>query len=173
MRDPSASAIRKAITKEELLRHCHRRTRGAELTLQLVEELLLQLSTATDSLGVPVLSERMVTIWEEERKHVQCIQDPLRVALYTITGHINKGGVELPVFRCARGTTSLELFHLHLARYVYTAVIACICTVTFSLDSSQALQQTIYITRGFCWRACPGGTRQEHWQLRSSSNIAS
>ena len=91
------SAIWKAITKEELSRYCRRRTRGAKLPLQLIEELLLQLSTATDSLCVPVLSEKMVTIWEEEKKHVQCIQDPLGVALYTITGHINKDGVELPV----------------------------------------------------------------------------
>ena len=47
------SAIRKAVMKEELSRHCRRRTRRAELTLQLIEELLLRLSTATDSLGVP------------------------------------------------------------------------------------------------------------------------
>ena len=112
------SAILKAITKEELSRHCRRRTRGGEVTLQVIEELLLQLSTATDSLGVPLVSEKMVTIWEEEKKHVMCIQDPPGVTLYTITGRINKGGVELPVFRCARGTTSLESFHLHLARYV-------------------------------------------------------
>ena len=64
-------AIRKAISKEELSRHCRRRTRGAEVTLQLIEELLLQLSTATDSLGVPVLSAHMVTIWEEEKKHLK------------------------------------------------------------------------------------------------------
>ena len=32
-------------------------------------------------------------------------------------GHITKGGVELPVFQCARETTSLESFHLHLAWY--------------------------------------------------------
>ena len=61
-------------------------------------------------------SEQMVTIWNEEKKHVQCMQDPLGVALYTVTGHITKGGVKLLVFRCARGTTSLESFHLHLAR---------------------------------------------------------
>ena len=57
-------AIRKAISKEELSRHCRRRTRGAEMTLQLIEKLLLQLSTVTDSLGVPVLSVHMVTIWD-------------------------------------------------------------------------------------------------------------
>ena len=114
--NPSMRAIQKAVSKEELSRHCRRRTRGAEVTLQLIEELLLQLSTATDSLGVPMFSEQMVTIWQEEKKHMKCIQDPAGVALYTVTGHITKGGVELPVFRCARGTTSLESFHLHLAR---------------------------------------------------------
>jgi len=30
-----------------------------------------------------------------------------------VTGHIMKGGVRLPVFRCSRGKTSLESFHLH------------------------------------------------------------
>ena len=114
--NPSLSAIRKAITKEELSHHCRRSTRGAEVTLQLIEALLLQLSTATDSLGVPVFSEQMIVIWQEEKKHLKCIQDPAGMTLYTVTGHITKGGVELPVLRCARGTTSLESFHLHLAR---------------------------------------------------------
>ena len=114
------SAVRKAITREELSRHCHRRTRGAELTLEQIERLLLELSSplATDSSGEPVLSNKMVTIWEEKKKHVKCIQDPDGIILYTITGHISKDGVELPVFRCAHGTTSLESFHLHLAGYV-------------------------------------------------------
>jgi len=96
--NPSMSAIQKAVTKDELSRHCCRRTKGAELTLQLIRELLLQLSTATDSLGVPVFGVKMVTIWNEEKKHVRCLQDPSAVALYTVTGCIKKGGVELPVF---------------------------------------------------------------------------
>ena len=50
--NPSTKAIKKAIAKEELYCHYYRRTREAELTLQLIEELLLQLSTATDSLAV-------------------------------------------------------------------------------------------------------------------------
>ena len=115
--EPSMDAIEKAITRNELARHCKRKTRGAELTAQLIEELLLDMGTATDSLGVPVFNERMLTIWKEEIKHIPCIQDPPEVALYTVTGHIRKGSMELPVYRCARGTTSLESFHLHLARY--------------------------------------------------------
>ena len=87
------------------------------LTLQLIEELLLQMTTATDSLGVPVFSAQMATVWDEEKKHVPCLQDVPGLSLYTVTGYITKGGVELPVYRCARGTTSLKSFHLYLARY--------------------------------------------------------
>ncbi len=35
-----------------------------------------------------------------------------------MTGHLTKGGVLLPIVRCARGSTSLESFHLHLARFI-------------------------------------------------------
>ena len=40
------------------------------------------------------------------------------VQLYTMTGNMKKGRVTLPILRCARGSTSLESFHLHLARFV-------------------------------------------------------
>ena len=64
------SAIKKAITREELVRHCRRRTRGDDVTRQLMESLILQMTGATDSLGAPVLSARMLDIWQEEQKHV-------------------------------------------------------------------------------------------------------
>ncbi|KAK2170216.1 hypothetical protein NP493_1158g00062 [Ridgeia piscesae] len=91
---PSESAIRKAITRDELALHCRRRTRGSEATVTAIETLLLALADATDTLGVPLLTD----------------------ALYSVTGTLNKGVVQLPVLRCARGTTSLKSFHLHLAR---------------------------------------------------------
>ena len=116
--DPTHAAAKSAITKTELAKHCRQRTRGKEKTMQLIEELLLSLSTVTDLLGVPLLKEEMSTIWEEQKKHVKCIQDPPDLQLYTITGHIQKGGVHLPLLRCARGSTSLESFHLHLARFI-------------------------------------------------------
>jgi len=121
VRDPSQSAVLKVITTEEPAYHRRQRTRGAEVTLQLIVELLLAFGTASDSYGVPLFGEQIVTIWEEEKRHIPCIQDPLEVTLYNITGHINKGGVQLPVYRCARGTTSLESFHFHLAR--------CVCKI--------------------------------------------
>ena len=89
------NAIHKTITRNELSQHCQRRTREVELTLELIEGLLLQLSGffATDSTGEPVLNDKMITIWEEEKKHVKCIQGPDGIMLFTITGHITNGGV--------------------------------------------------------------------------------
>lgn len=115
---PSSTAIRKAITREELARHCRRRTRGEDATIELIESLLLSLSTATDTFGVPLFREEMKEIWEEQQCHVVCLQDPPGLQLYSETGKLSKGGVLLPVLRCARGSTSLESFHLHLARFI-------------------------------------------------------
>ena len=106
------------MSKEEIARHCRRRTRDTKETVDAIEELLLSFSMATDTLGVPVLKEEMKVIWAEQVKHVSCIQDPPGVQLYTVTGNMRKGRVTLPVLRCARGSTSLESFHLHLARFV-------------------------------------------------------
>ncbi|XP_034460728.1 uncharacterized protein LOC117773137 [Hippoglossus hippoglossus] len=113
--------ISKQLSREEMALHCRRRTRGEERTIHLLEELLGMLmgSRGNDSLGVPLFdSERMEHIWRVQRKHVKCIQDPPGVALYTKTGELTKGGVRLPVYRCARGSTSLESFHLHLNRFI-------------------------------------------------------
>ena len=93
MQHPSGTGVRKTITKEELARHCRRRTRGVDRTIDLLEALLLSLSSATDTLGNPLLRENIEDIWMEQKKHVGCIQDPADVCLYTITGHLMKGGV--------------------------------------------------------------------------------
>ena len=87
-------------------------------TTEVIEELLLSFSIATDTLGVPLLKEEIQAIWEEQAKHVTCNQYPPGVELYTVTGHICKGSVTLPVLRCARSSTSLESFHNHIARFV-------------------------------------------------------
>ena len=62
--------------------------------------------------------DEMSDIWREQRKHVMCIQDPPDVHLYTITGHLHKGGVRLPILQCSRGSTCLESFYPHLARFI-------------------------------------------------------
>lgn len=117
---PTANVDRH-IRRNELALHCRRRTRGEAVTVQLLEELLTSLkgSQGNDSLGVPLFDrERLEEAWRVQRKHIKCIQDPPGVALYTKTGELTKGGLRLPVYRCARGSTSLESFHLHLARFI-------------------------------------------------------
>ena len=75
---PTDAAARKATTKEELLKHCRRRTRGVEETIVAIEQLLLSLSSATVTMGVPLLKQELTTIWAEQKKHIPCIQDPPR-----------------------------------------------------------------------------------------------
>ena len=82
------------------------------------DSLLQSLSEATDTLGVPLFKDEMKDVWEEQKRHVRCLQDPPGLQLYTVTGYLKKGGINLPVFRCARGSTSLESFHLHIARFI-------------------------------------------------------
>jgi hypothetical protein len=118
IKDPPNSTVRKALAAKELAKHCRRRTRGTEETSHLIESLLLSLSKATDTLGVPLFREEMSDIWEEQRHHIRCLQDPPNIPLYTITGQLTKGGVKLSTLRCARGSTSLESFHLHIARFI-------------------------------------------------------
>ena len=117
----STDHVDKHLTTEEKTLHCRRRTRGEETTIKLLDDLFARLSGphGKDSLGVPLFDEeRLAHIWRIEKKHVKCIQDPPGVALYTKTGELTKGGVKLALLRTARGSTSLESFHLHLNRFI-------------------------------------------------------
>ncbi|XP_060943163.1 uncharacterized protein LOC133020572 [Limanda limanda] len=109
------------ITKDELTMHCRRQTRGEQETITSIECLLNELMglKGSDFLGVPLLDkERMKEIWRVQRRHVKCIQDVPGVLLYTQTGTTTKEGIVLPNYRCARGSTSLESFHLHVNRFI-------------------------------------------------------
>lgn len=109
------------LSRDELAQHCRRRTRGEETIAQLLEELLRILleSSGDDSCEVPLFDrEKMEHIWHVEKKHIKCIQDPPGVSLYIKTGELTKGGVRLPTYRCARGSTSLESFYSHLNRFI-------------------------------------------------------
>ena len=96
-----SSAIKKAITREELSRYC--KDTGEVEILNTIELLILDMSGRMDSGGNLPFSERISTICEQEQKHMACIQDPEDLPCM----HITKGGTELPVLHCARGTTSL------------------------------------------------------------------
>ncbi|KAK7907602.1 hypothetical protein WMY93_016214 [Mugilogobius chulae] len=115
------SLVNAKITKTELSTYCRRRTRGEETTTKLIEKLLSELGGARgrDLMGVPLLDQvRMEHIWQVQKKHVKCIQDVPDVQLYTAVGTTTVGGKVLTRYRCARGSTSLESFHLHLNRFI-------------------------------------------------------
>ncbi|XP_071963285.1 uncharacterized protein [Antedon mediterranea] len=119
--DPTDDIILQNISKREFALHCRRTTRGTRETANLIRELLTSLDgeEGRDTLGVPLLdSDRTWEIWNSQERHVACIQDPEGIQLYVKTSEMIKGGVTLPVYRCARGSTSLESFHLHLNRFI-------------------------------------------------------
>ena len=47
--------------------------------------------------------------WDFQKRHIACIQDPDEVQLYIKTGAVTKGGAELPLYRCTRGSMVLKL----------------------------------------------------------------
>ena len=105
------TAISHAIRPAERTLHCKRTTRGAEETIRLIDGLLDSLMgpAGNDILGVPLFHRsRIQEAWNSQRRHVECLHDPPAIGLYTRTGSRMKGGVQLPVYRCARGSTSLE-----------------------------------------------------------------
>lgn len=118
---PTEADVTRHITRAEMMLHCRRAVReGSEM-----EGLLKELIQAYDgekgrnSLGVPLInSAKMQKTLTAQCKHIPCLQDPPGFQLYAQTGTMKKGGVTLPTYRCARGSTSLENFHLHMARFI-------------------------------------------------------
>ncbi|KAI9533663.1 hypothetical protein NQZ68_021437 [Dissostichus eleginoides] len=120
-RHPSEADVLRSVSRSELALHCRRITRGTKETQAQIHRLIQAFDgdAGRDSLGVPLInSARMSEIIKSQWKHVACIQDPPGVQLYAQTGSSVKGGHRLPTYRCARGSTSLESFHLHLNRFI-------------------------------------------------------
>ena len=113
--------VDRRISNKELSQFCRRRTRSVEDTISCIERLLRELGGpgGRDLMGVPLIDKvRMEHIWRVQKHHVRCIQDLPGVRLYTEVGTATKAGVVLTRYRCARGSTSLESFHLHLNRLI-------------------------------------------------------
>ena len=82
--NPTETAVRKAISRKELARHCRRRTRGTQETVHQLETMLLSFSSATDTLGVPLFKPEMADIWAEQKCHVSCLQDGMRLMVLLV-----------------------------------------------------------------------------------------
>ncbi len=76
------------ISARELAFYCRRRTRGVETSLRCIEQLLQELKNWRDPFGIALLDAvKMENIWQDQKKHVSCIQDVPGVILYTETGN--------------------------------------------------------------------------------------
>lgn len=75
IRQSEQSKSRRSTIIKEMSRHCRRRTRGAQETERLIDDLLQTFMDATDIMGFPLLDwDHMKEVWSSERKHVACIQ---------------------------------------------------------------------------------------------------
>eukprot|EP00057_Strongylocentrotus_purpuratus_P011045 XP_011665519.1 PREDICTED: uncharacterized protein LOC105438869 [Strongylocentrotus purpuratus] len=106
--NPTDQYVISSISQKEMARHCKRKTRGAEETTRLIGDLIeaLDREQGLDTIGVPLFDHDR--IWHEwdKQNHMECIHDPDDINLCTKICEMVKGGVTLPVFRCARGSTS-------------------------------------------------------------------
>ena len=132
----SESAMKKAVSKEEVARHCRRMTRGEAQTVKNIEELLFPFLNATDTLGIPLLkAKEMEDIWKEQKKHIGCIQD--------------HPGEERPSGREEWGSLCTDAQEgQHLCR---------VSASTFWISSPEH-QPVLWISRPTFWMGSPGGT---------------
>ncbi|KAL2087206.1 hypothetical protein ACEWY4_018265 [Coilia grayii] len=118
-RTPTEAQLLATISPGELKRHCRRRTRGVEEMRRMIAGLLESVWDLADTTGLRLVNhESMRHVWEVQQKHLDCLQDPPGVALYTKVGTLQKGGKDLDILRCARGSSSLESFHRHQCAFI-------------------------------------------------------
>jgi hypothetical protein len=108
-----------SVPRKLLLKHCKRNVRSPEEIELYVGALLDGLRDVTDLRGQKLIDDRKADdIWATEKRHLHCVQDVPGVELYTIVGYVEVNGVKLPVYRCARGSSSLESLHVHLFGFI-------------------------------------------------------
>ncbi|KAK2549144.1 hypothetical protein P5673_030520 [Acropora cervicornis] len=98
-----------------------------------------------DSTGVPLRnSDRIWDIWDCQQCHIACIQDPADVQPYTKTRQLTKGDLTLPTYRSARGSTSLESFHLHINRFIPGTSASAKHFQLYLLEGSETYSGALY-----------------------------
>lgn len=112
---PTDAQVEASITAKELAKHCRRRTRGVEETRAMIESLLQAMWDLTDTAGLRLINgDSMARVWQVQQKHLACIQDPPGIELYTRVD----ASKALDVYRCGRGSSSVESFHRHQCTFI-------------------------------------------------------
>uniref|UniRef100_A0AAV2LN60 Transposase n=2 Tax=Knipowitschia caucasica TaxID=637954 RepID=A0AAV2LN60_KNICA len=82
--EPTEEQLLATITSGEQRRHCRRRSRGVEDIRRMISGLLESVWELTDTTGLRLVNhDTMHHVWEVQQKHLECLQDPPGLKLYT------------------------------------------------------------------------------------------
>ena len=106
------------VSKNDLKHYVRRITVGALETFARVQNAIniLKGPAGMDENQVHLFKDAAAIdhVWENQQKHLECLQDPPGRDMYTITKYITRNGVRLPHYSTVRGSNSLEGFHSFL-----------------------------------------------------------
>nr|XP_021326769.1 uncharacterized protein LOC101885269 [Danio rerio] len=106
------------VSKYDLSHYVRRITVGAQETCARVQCAidLLKGAAGMDENQVHLFKDSAAIdhVWENQQKHLECIQDPPGRNMYTITKYVTRNGVRLARYSTVRGSNSLEGFHSFL-----------------------------------------------------------
>lgn len=69
-------------------------------------------------LFVCVFTEAIDEMWAAQQRHLECIQDPPDMNMYRVARTTTINGVDVPYYKCLRGSNSLEGFHKSLPHMI-------------------------------------------------------
>nr|XP_008281292.1 PREDICTED: uncharacterized protein LOC103358197 [Stegastes partitus] len=107
--------VRHHISRDQLKHHVRRVTLGAQETFRLIHLAIEELKgpAGLDESGVSLFKtpEAIDEVWAAQQRHLECIQDPPDMIMYRVA-HITKiNSIDVPYYKCLRGSNSLKGFH--------------------------------------------------------------
>ena len=113
-----AQVIQYHASKYDLKHFVRRITVGSQETFVRVQNAIevLKGKAGLDENSIHLFKDEAAIdqVWAAQQKHLECIQDPPGMNMYTLTKHVQRNGVSLPYYTTLRGSNSLEGFHAFL-----------------------------------------------------------
>ncbi|PIK48555.1 hypothetical protein BSL78_14580 [Apostichopus japonicus] len=105
---PDGQIIAKYVSKDDLKHFVRRVTVGAQATFAQVQNTIDVLTgpAGLDENGISLFKDKdaIHQDWTTQQKHLECIQDPAGMNMYTVTKHVTRNGVSMPFYVNSRGT---------------------------------------------------------------------
>ncbi|XP_041941359.1 uncharacterized protein LOC121704885 [Alosa sapidissima] len=114
--------VRRYISREQLKHHVRRVTLGGHETFRLIHLIIEELKgpAGLDESGVSLFKSTAAIneMWASQQRHLECIQDPPGMSMYRVARTTTINGVDVPYYKCLRGSNSLEGFHRSLPHMI-------------------------------------------------------